>query len=100
MIKELKLRVQIVPRTVLPGSSSTSATTAGNQHPSNTGSCRLISACDGSILSSVPERTAGKNYWQVALRNLAQRRSESKLPLKTCVPWPNGGLDSGSASPP
>ena len=58
------------------------------------------SACDGSILSSVPERTAGKNYWQVALRNLAQRRSESKLPLKTCVPWPNGGLDSGSASPP
>jgi hypothetical protein len=30
-------------------------------------------------LSSVPERTAGKNYWQVALRNIAQRRPESKL---------------------
>jgi hypothetical protein len=65
----------------LPGSSSTSATTAGNQHPSHThtGSCRLICACDGSILSSVPERTAGKKYWQVALRNIAQRRPESKL---------------------
>ena len=77
---------------VLPGSSSTSATTAGNQHPSHThtGSCRLICACDGSISSSVPERTAGKNYWQVALRNIAQRRPESKLRLKTCALalWP------------
>src|SRR5580700_523305 len=80
---------------VLPGSSSTSATTAGNQHPSHThtGSCRLISACDASILSSVPERTAGKNYWQVTLRNIAQRCPESKLRLKACAlapwPWPN-----------
>jgi hypothetical protein len=81
---------------VLPGSSSTSATTAGNQHPSHThtGSCRLISACDASILSSVPERTAGKIYWQVTLRNIAQRRPESKLRLKTGAlalwPWPTG----------
>jgi len=62
-----------------------SATTAGNQQPSqtHTGSCRLISACDASILSSVPERTAGKNFWQGAM-TIAQQGAKSKIRHSSC----------------